>query len=178
MKCLVNWIPLRIHVRSRNTQPHLNCEETTPHTHTHTHVNTHTPDSRDVAAHAVALVLEVCRLRPFPTLSCVSCVMCLYAYSARSQDCVASHAPRQMCHKCHMSCITCATPTVAPATGHMEGGARNVPHGMWQVPCVTPDVRRATLNVAHAKYHKHVCNEMPVDNNAQDGLCADVSCRT
>ena len=24
MKCVVNWIPLRIHVRSRNTQPHLN----------------------------------------------------------------------------------------------------------------------------------------------------------
>jgi len=24
MKCLVNWIPLRIFVRSRNTQPHLN----------------------------------------------------------------------------------------------------------------------------------------------------------
>jgi hypothetical protein len=23
MKCLVNWIPLRICVRSRNTQPHL-----------------------------------------------------------------------------------------------------------------------------------------------------------
>jgi len=24
MKCVVNWIPLRIRVRSRNTQPHLN----------------------------------------------------------------------------------------------------------------------------------------------------------
>jgi len=23
MKCIVNWIPLRIRVRSRNTQPHL-----------------------------------------------------------------------------------------------------------------------------------------------------------
>jgi len=24
MKCVLNWIPLRIHLRSRNTQPHLN----------------------------------------------------------------------------------------------------------------------------------------------------------
>jgi len=24
MKCIVKWIPLRIRVRSRNTQPHLN----------------------------------------------------------------------------------------------------------------------------------------------------------
>jgi len=27
MKCVVNWIPLRIRVRWRNTQPHLNPEE-------------------------------------------------------------------------------------------------------------------------------------------------------
>jgi len=27
MKCVVNWIPLRIRVRSRNTQPHLNITE-------------------------------------------------------------------------------------------------------------------------------------------------------
>jgi len=26
MKCVVNWIPLRIRVRLRNTQPHLNVE--------------------------------------------------------------------------------------------------------------------------------------------------------
>jgi len=32
MKCIVNWIPLRNHVRSRNTQPHLN--KTKQHTHT------------------------------------------------------------------------------------------------------------------------------------------------
>jgi len=29
MKYVVNWIPLRIHVRSRNTQPHLNKEKPT-----------------------------------------------------------------------------------------------------------------------------------------------------
>jgi len=27
MKCVVNWIPLRIRVRSRNTQPHLKHEK-------------------------------------------------------------------------------------------------------------------------------------------------------
>ena len=27
MKCVVNWIPLRIRVRSRNTQPHLNMKD-------------------------------------------------------------------------------------------------------------------------------------------------------
>ena len=29
IKCVVNWIPLRIRVRSRNTQPHLNTQEFT-----------------------------------------------------------------------------------------------------------------------------------------------------
>jgi len=29
MKCVVNWIPLRIRVRLRNTQPHLNAGRTT-----------------------------------------------------------------------------------------------------------------------------------------------------
>ena len=30
MKCIVNWIPLRIRVRSRNTQPHLKSQESVP----------------------------------------------------------------------------------------------------------------------------------------------------